>query len=139
MDHLPIEDHLDEAGIGDFVAVGVETRGMENHIQGLPFSGLASGVRARRDAFVDVMVLRLLFRTGIDAAAVRPFGLLHAKAVENLNFIKTFELDSRVRAFGNQEFDMSFDVPKVLLGDEVDRSSLSSVNENALAGLSLQH
>src|SRR5437764_436769 len=37
VDQGAVEAYLDEAGVGDLLAVGIETRGLEDHVQGLPF------------------------------------------------------------------------------------------------------
>ena len=39
MDDGPVQNDFDEPCVGDLLAAGVEARRLENHVQGLPFSG----------------------------------------------------------------------------------------------------
>src|SRR5205085_231006 len=59
VDHFPIERDLDEASVGDLLALGVETGRLEDHVEGLPLARATRGVGPGRVSLIQIVVLRL--------------------------------------------------------------------------------
>src|SRR5262245_42508872 len=94
VNHLTVEDNLDETGMGSLLAIPVEARGAERNIERLPLAGFLARVDARRGALVDVVVARFLVGARVDAAAVAPGQLCLAETILNLDLVKAIELDA---------------------------------------------
>src|SRR5262249_17819687 len=116
-----------EAGRRDPGAFGIKPRRLERDVEGLPFARLLGGVDARRGMVVD-------------AAAIAVFQVLVflAKAVENLHFVVTHEVDAGVAALGDVEFDVQLAVAVSGFTDEIDAAAVVAVEEHTHAGLACQ-
>ena len=61
--------------------------------------------------------------------------LRDAKAVGDLDLVKSLELDARVRALGNEKLEMGLEIAEILAAEQVPRLARLAVDERALPGL----
>ena len=93
VDHLAVEDHFQEAGVGRFFALGIETGSLEADVQGLPLAGRPGRVGPWGRALVGRVVVGHKFRTGVNTPAIGSGGLFLAATVPYLNLVETLQFD----------------------------------------------
>ena len=57
-----------------------------------------------------------------------------AVAVGDLDLVERFELDPRVGAFGDEEFEVGLEIAEILAADQVRRPARWAVDEDAVGG-----
>ena len=97
----------------------------------LPLAGRPGGVDARRSALIEVVILRQQLGPRVNSAAMTGCRLGDAEAVVDLDFIESFEFDSRVGALGDLELEMSLDIREILLCHQVSRLAGHAVDDGA--------
>jgi hypothetical protein len=90
VDNVTVPHDGDEAGIGDLVALFVETGRMEDNIEALPLIRRAAGVHPGRMTTDALLVDPLV--VDAPAGAVCQFG--DSPAIEDLNLILAHEVDA---------------------------------------------
>ncbi len=96
----------------------------------LPLSGLAAGIYFRRGPADGLLVNPAM----VNGAAVRRSRRAHAPAVEDLNFVEPLQVNSRIRAPRNHEFDVEFHITMLHVRHEVYGPSRGAI-ENAITRL----
>ena len=115
-----VVDDLEKAGVLRFLSGGVEARGAEKDVIGLPFAGGLAQIHEWRVPF-DLPFF-FLVPAGINAATVGVVKILHAETVEDLHLIAAHEVDAGIRSARNAELQMHLDISVLWRAEKIARA-----------------
>ena len=103
-----IDNHVVQAGIFDFVALGIKSGCLKGNFHVLPQAGRFCCVG--QGCFAHVDFARGAFPVAVNAAKVAVLGRFYPPAVEQLDLIAPLQVDARVGTLGHHKIQFKFQV-----------------------------